>query len=322
MDYERPKVVISKCIGFGHCRFDGSMINSDEVEKLKKYVDFFAICPEMAIGLPAPRESLRLILVNDENRLVSTKKGIDMTDQMIDYATKISLDIRAFQPDGFILKSRSPSCGIKEVKVYNSIGKAPCINRKAKGVFGHFMMEEFPEVIFEDEGRMSNFSIREHFYTAIFTKADFNKIKAEKSMKSLVDFHGKNKYLFMAYSQNQLKILGRIVANHEKKALEEVLSDYENNLNKLLAKNPSNGKYINVMLHIFGYFSNELSASEKAFFLDSLENYRSQHIPQSTVMAILWSWLLRFNDPYLLKQTVFSPFPKELVQMTDSGKGL
>lgn len=322
MDYERPKIVISKCIGFGHCRFDGSMINSDEVNKLKDYVDFMPLCPEMGIGLPAPRNSLRLIKVDNENRLVCTKSGVDMTEDMIKFAEESSIDIRDFHPDGFILKSRSPSCGIKEVKVYSSTEKSPCINRKATGIFGGFMMETFSEIILEDEGRMSNFSIREHFYTAIFTKADFKKLKANKSMKALVEFHGKNKYLFMAYSQNQLTILGRIVANHEKKSLDETFEDYEKNINKLFLKNPSSGKYINVMLHIFGYFSKELSTSEKAYFLDTLENYRSQHIPQSTVMAILWSWVLRFDEPYLLKQTIFRPFPKELIQMTDSGKGL
>ena len=322
MNFERPKVVISKCIGFEHCRFDGSMINSNEVDQLKPYVDFMPLCPEMSMRLPTPRESLRLIKVEDKQRLVFTQSGVDMTEEMVGVAKESYNGIKAFQPDGFLLKNRSPSCGIKEVKVYNSIGKVPSISSKAKGMFSGFMMESFPEVIFEDEGRITNFNIRENFYTMIFTKADFRKVKEENTMNGLVQFHGKNKYLFMAYSQNQLKILGGIVANHKKRSLDEIFESYEKSLNKLLLKKPSGGQYINVMLHIFGYCSKALSEKEKAYFLDSLENYRNQHIPQSTVMAILWAWVIRFNEEYLIQQTVFEPFPKELIQVTDSGKGL
>jgi uncharacterized protein YbgA (DUF1722 family)/uncharacterized protein YbbK (DUF523 family) len=325
MNYERPRVSISKCLGFEKCRFDGSMISSDEVEQLKEFVDFLPLCPEMGMGLPSPRESLRLIIDKkneDKHRLSTTKGGIDMTEEMLEYSKEASIQLMEFNPDGFLLKSRSPSCGIKEVRLYSSIEKGPSLNNKSKGLYAEFMMDRFPELIFEDEGRISNFNLREHFYIYIFTKADFRKTKELRTSKALIDFHSKNKYLFMAYSQTQLSVLGRIVANHEKKTIEDTIAEYESNMNKLLLKMPATGKYINVMMHIFGYFSKHLSDSEKAYFLDSLENYRSQHIPQSTVMGLLWSWVIRFDENYLKMQTVFNPFPKELIQVTDSGKGL
>lgn len=322
LSFERPKVVISKCIGFERCRFDGSMINSHEVDQFRPYIDFMPLCPEMGMGLTTPRESLRLIKAGDEQRLVFTKNGVDMTEAMMRFIKETYSNIKAFQPDGFLLKSRSPSCGIKEVKVYNSIGKVPCVSSKAKGMFSGFMMESFPEVVFEDEGRISNFSIREKFYTMIFTKADFRMIKEENTMEGLTRFHIKNKYLFMSYSQNQLNMLDRIVTNHKKMTLDEIFETYEKSLNKLLLKTPYRGQYMNVMLNIFSHYSKALSEKEKAYFIDTLENYHNQHIPQSTVMAILRAWAIRFNEEYLIQQTVFEPFPKELVQVTDSGKGL
>jgi uncharacterized protein YbgA (DUF1722 family)/uncharacterized protein YbbK (DUF523 family) len=325
MKYERPRVSISKCLGFEKCRFDGSMISSDEVDQLKEFVDFLPLCPEMGMGLPSPRESLRLIIDKkneDNHRLSTTKSGIDMTEEMLEYSKQAYIQLIGFDPDGFLLKSRSPSCGIKEVRLYSSIEKGPSLNNKSKGLYAEYMMEKFPELIFEDEGRISNFNLREHFYTAIFTKADFRKTKELRTIKALIDFHSKNKYLFMTYSQNQLSVLGKIVANHEKKTIDDTIAEYESNMNKLLLKMPATGRYINVMLHIFGYFSKRLLDTEKAYFLDSLENYRSQHIPQSTVMGLLWSWVIRFDEAYLKQQTVFNPFPKKLIQVTDSGKGL
>jgi len=320
--FKRPVVVISKCIEHGHCRFDGSMISSNEVSELMKFVDFMPYCPEMAIGMPSPRESLRLIRQNNETTLVQSKTGEDKTQDMLTYAAHIEEELQQLDVDGFILKSRSPSCGIKEVRLYSSIEKSPTLGKLAKGIFAEAMMEFFPNAIFEDEGRLTNFSLREHFLTVIFTKADFKALKRDFSMKALIDFHAKNKYLFMAYSQNYSKILGQLVANHGGLDGKTLLNNYEVALNSLLLKKPKKGQVINVLLHIFGYFSKELTALEKAHFIDALSDYREGHIPQSTIMMILYSWSLRFNHPYLIAQTVFEPFPKALIHMTDSGKGL
>jgi uncharacterized protein YbgA (DUF1722 family)/uncharacterized protein YbbK (DUF523 family) len=319
--FKRPVIVISKCIEHGHCRFDGSMISSTEVKDLKKWVDFIVYCPEMAIGLPSPRESLRLIRRGSETLLIQNKSGLDKTKDMLTFAASVEEELRNLSVDGFILKSRSPSCGIKDVKLYSSIDKAPTIGKIAKGIFAEAMMEFFPNAVFEDEGRLTNFSLREHFLTVIFTKADFKEVKTSFSMKGLIDFHAKNKYLFMAYSQKQAQILGRIVANHQHLVGNVLIEEYEKELNKLLLTKPKKGQIINVLLHIFGYFSNELVALEKAHFIDALKDYRENHIPQSTLMLMLYSWSLRFEHPYLLGQTIFEPFPKELIHMADSGKG-
>lgn len=319
MNFERPRIIISKCIAFENCRFDGTKLFCKEVKQLKPYVDFMPVCPEIGMGLPSPRESLRLIIVNGSIHLVSTKSGTDMTSNMKKFIQETYNQIIEFQPDGFLLKSRSPSCGIKDVKVYPSIGKVPCTNKKAKGVFAQFLIDNFPQTIFEDDGRITNFSIREHFYIMIFTKAKFKKIQ---TIDELIEFNEKNNFLFMAYSQNQQKILSRIIRYYKNSTLNKVLGNYELHLNRLLLRTPSKGQVINVMLHIFGYISKELSAKEKAYFLDTLESYQNQHIPQSTVMTLLQSWVIRFDITYLLEQTIFEPFPKELIQVTDSGKGI
>jgi uncharacterized protein YbbK (DUF523 family) len=59
--FARPKIVISKCIEFDHCRYDGSLIPSDFVNALKPHADFIPVCPEVEIGLGVPRRSLRIV---------------------------------------------------------------------------------------------------------------------------------------------------------------------------------------------------------------------------------------------------------------------
>ena len=120
-EYPRPKILVSKCIEFDHCRYDGSMINSQLVEDLKEYVDFIPVCAEMEIGLPSPRDSLRIIGDEDNQRLVRLVSGEVFTVAMKKF-TNDFLKKNARNIDGAILKSKSPSCGLREVKIYKSLG--------------------------------------------------------------------------------------------------------------------------------------------------------------------------------------------------------
>ena len=98
-------------------------------------------------------------------------------------------------------------------------------------------------------------------------------------MKDLVKFQANNKFLFMAYNQKEFRIMGRIVANHEKKPPAQVYSDYESHLHGALSKTPRYASYINVLMHAMGHFKDKLSKGEKAFFLDLMEKYRSGRTP-------------------------------------------
>ena len=59
--FTKPKILVSKCIEFDSCRYNGQMISSDFVKKLKKFVDFKPVCPEVEIGLGIPRNPIRIV---------------------------------------------------------------------------------------------------------------------------------------------------------------------------------------------------------------------------------------------------------------------
>jgi uncharacterized protein YbgA (DUF1722 family) len=223
--------------------------------------------------------------------------------------------------DGFILKYRSPSCGISNVKVYPSTGKVGALSSKAKGMFANEVINRFPNIPTEDEGRLKNFRIREHFLTGLFAVSRFRVAKQLKSMKALVQFHSENKYLLMAYNQKELKILGRIVANPGKRSPQELLDDYGEHFLMALSRTPRYTSNINVLMHTLGYFSKSLSHHERSFFLETIERYRSSRIPLSVPLNIVRSWIVRFEEPYLSQQTFFDPYPGDLIEVTDSGKG-
>jgi uncharacterized protein YbgA (DUF1722 family) len=222
--------------------------------------------------------------------------------------------------DGFILKNRSPSCGFTDVKFYSGPEKGPVIGKTA-GFFGSAVLEQFGDRAVEDEGRLKNLSIREHFLTRVFVFASFRRLQQSPSMGALVRFHAENKLLLMAYNQTKMRELGRIVANADGKRTGTVFELYEQSFRKAFQKPPRHASPINVLMHTLGYFKKELSAREKRHFLEMLEAYRQGRTPLSSAVSILRSWIMRFETTYLYGQTFFSPFPEELMALDDSGRG-
>ncbi|MBW3004889.1 DUF523 and DUF1722 domain-containing protein [Candidatus Woesearchaeota archaeon] len=311
--FSKPKVVVSKCLGFAKCRWNGTDIPDSFVKKLRKHVSFIAVCPEVEIGLGIPRDPIRIV----NKRLIQPKTGQDVTGKMNTFSEKFFKKLEDI--DGFILKYKSPSCGMKNVPIYPSKD-----TRKAKsqgpGFFGKTVLEKFKGLPIEDEGRLRNFKIREHFLTSVFTLADFRKVKKAKSIPKLLDFHTRNKFLLMACNQKELKILGQILANQGKN-FRITADEYEEHLKLALSKIPRYTANTNVLLHAYNHFSKKLKVKEKKYFHHLIKEYRDAKIPLSAILVLLQDWIMRFEDEYLAKQTFLQPYPEDLIDITDSGKG-
>ena len=310
--FVKPHVIVSKCIGFEACRYNGLIIKSDFVEKLKDYVDFYPVCPEVEIGLGIPRDPIRIIELKGKLRLYQPATGLDLTDKMkkfiLNFLDKID-DI-----DGFILKNRSPSCGIKAVKVYQGFGNSRTNSRP--GFFGNAVLERFPYLAIEDDGRLRNLKIRENFLTKLYILAGFRKVKESRNLNELIKFHSDNKMLLMAYNQENMRKLGRIIGNPDKRTFADLISKYQTVFYDSILDAPKYTANINVLMHAMGYFRKELTHNEKAFFLDSVEKYRTGIFPLFVCLNILKSWIIRFNNEYLIDQTFFEPYPEELIPIT------
>lgn len=320
--HAKPNIFISACIEHDACRFDGEMIADEHVKRLKEIANVITACPEMAIGLPSPRESLRLVLEKDteEIKLISNIQHLDLSEKMTTFSKKYSSNLKSKNIDGFIMKAKSPSCGILGVKLYRGTGKAHTVNAKNAGFFGRVILEDYPNMPIENERRLSNYNIRDQFYIKLYTIASFREVKTDFVYKKLVQFHSANKYLFMSLNQTLMKKMGNIVANRDKIPTSIVLTLYEEELLLLLNKETTRNKRINVLTHIYGYFKKHISQGEKAYYFDVLDDYLNNKVPYSNVLSVLYSWTIRFNEEYLSNQTIFNPYPKELVNVLDSGK--
>lgn len=316
--YCTPRIVISKCLGFAHCRWNGLTIADEFVERLKPHAEFLPVCPEVEIGLGVPRDPIRMVLEEKKLRLRQPATKANVTNKMQEFCSTFLSSIK--EVDGFILKSRSPSCGIKEVKIYPSMKKSAAL-QKGSGLFGSAVLARFQCHPVEDEGRLRNFAIREHFLKRLFTLSRFRTVKKNEQIRDLVQFQTENKFLLMAYNQKEFRIMGRIVANQQNKPVAQVYAEYENHLLSALAKTPRYTSNINVFMHAMGHFKDKLNKQEKAFFLKLLDEYRAGRVPLRSDMDVLMSWGIRFGENYLMDQTFFNPYPDGLLDISDSGKG-
>ena len=251
-DFPKPIVVISKCIEFEPVRWNAQIITSDIVRKLKQYVSFVPICPEIEIGLGVPRETLRIVKKQDQLKLIQSATGIDFTEKICRFSAKFLNSIS--EVDGFILKSGSPSSAFKDAKIYPSIGKVGAIGR-GPGFFGREVLEKYPNLAIEDEKRLINNRIREHFLTKLFTFADFRIVEKSGKINQLIAFQSRNKLLFTAYNQKQLREMGRIASNQKKYSFQKIVQDYKNHLFKAFTRPPKRGSNVNVLTKAAGYFS-------------------------------------------------------------------
>ena len=317
-DFARPRLVLSRCLELEKVRYNGEKIAYDFVRELEPFVELVPICPEVEIGLGVPRDPIRLIDGEKGVRLYQPSTKRDLTEEMQGFNQSF---LSGLPPvDGFVLKNRSPSCGISDVKLYTVDGN-PSSSGKRAGMFGQAVLDRFGDAAVEDEGRLRNYRIREHFLTKLFALAALRGVAEDGAMRDLVQFHARYKFVLMAYSQKHLRELGRLVANAGGTPFPALAAQYRAGFSAALRKAPRYTSVINVLEHAAGYFKTSLGAREKAMFRRQLERYRKGQVPLSAVTAVIWSWVVREEEEYLEGQAFFHPYPDELMSVSDSGKG-
>lgn len=308
----KPIVVISNCLEFKACRYNGELIPNSFVKRLEPFVIYKPICPEIEIGLGVPRDPIKIISKNNKQNLVQPSIGNDYTVVMNDFAKRYNDSLTEI--DGFILKSSSPSCGIKDVNLYDKLDKGQRIG-KTTGLFAKEVLKKFEGLAIEDEARLANHRIREHFLTKLFLLASFRHLKKKQSIAGLIKFHSVNKFILMSHNQSKTRELGNIIGSYNNNNLEDIFNNYEEKLKIALKSVARKGSNINMLMHAFGYLSKNLNSKEKALFLENLDKYRNNEIAITSILMLLKSWVLKYEQKYLLEQTFFSPYPVELMNI-------
>ena len=303
-----PVVVLSRCLGVEACRYNGKMIREDFIRQLSSYVKFRPVCPELEIGLGVPRDPIRIIDGDGGRTLVQPATGRDLTRSMTTFSQEFLTKLK--DVDGFILKSRSPSCGIRDTRIHDADQET--VRERGAGIFAAAVLEYFPDAAVEDEKRLRNRIRREHFLTRLYALARLRPIARRPDREALRRFHAKNRLLLMTFNRKELDRLDKLLSGGREPDEANLAKEYRRRLSNALSRNPRYTSLIDVLIYAFGSVSKQLTDRDRALFLERLSGYRNGKIPASGPVSLLRSWVLRHGPRDLRNQTLFHPYPMEL----------
>ena len=306
--FSRPRIGISKCLEFDMCRYDGSRINNNFVRNMKEYVDFVPVCPEVGIGLGSPRKPIRLVTIDGKKNLYQPSSKKNLTEDMHDFGKKFAESNSKL--DGFIFKRDSPTCGITDVRLYHKLGDHVGYS-KTSGMFSEDVLKNFPNIVKEDEKRLNNISIRENFLTRIFVLADLRESLESNSIEKVFEFYSKNMLLFLCHDEKLTAQLGLIFKTED--SFEIISREFQNSISKILSFIPKKNTIIDTFNYIFTHVKLKLSESEKFYYYSLIDGFENDLISQYEISTLLYSWALRYNLKSIIDQSMFNPFPKNLL---------
>ncbi|MGZ8225760.1 MAG: YbgA family protein [Methylococcaceae bacterium] len=298
---------ISSCLIGEHVRFDGGHKRDSYIMgTLSEYFDFYAFCPEVAIGLGIPRPTIHLVKKDNDVRCVGIKNPeLDVTERLQDYAeqqTPLHADLC-----GYILKKDSPSCGMARVKVFNN--NLP--QRDGVGIYAQILLRNNPLLPVEEEGRLGDAGLRENFIQRVYVLHRWKSMLAEGLTASkLTRFHARHKLIIM--SHGDYREMGQLLAGATKDNLPVVAEQYILLLMQLLKIVVNRSNHVNVLQHIQGYLKKELDSEDKSELCEIIERYRNGEIPLIVPLTLLKHHFRKSPDPYIEDSYYMSPYPQEL----------
>jgi uncharacterized protein YbgA (DUF1722 family)/uncharacterized protein YbbK (DUF523 family) len=309
---EKIKIGISTCLLGQKVRYDGGhKLDRYIVETLGRYFDYVPVCPEVDYGLPVPREPLRLMGDSASPRLMTVRTGIDHTEGMEGWAKKEVDDLARQGLCGFIFKSRSPSSGLKGVKVYTPSGS---VSKGGVGIFAAAFTRRYPLTPVIDDGRLHDPGLRETFVDSVFVYRRWQEFLEKGGRpKNLVAFHTDMKFLIMAHSPGHYRMLGQMAAKAGSLKTDELHASYGALLMEGLGLRATISKHTNVLLHGMGYFKKVLTRDEKEELLHVIETYHKGYVPLIVPVTLINHYVRKYREPYLERQIYFNPYPEELM---------
>jgi len=315
---------ISACLLGMEVRYNGGhKRDALLLQQLTPYVQWVHVCPEVEMGMPIPRETIRLERSGkdpvdesrwtpESTRLMAPKSGTNYSEPMLEFSHRRVAELMTLDLDGFILKKGSPSCGMERLPVYGP-DKGRAI-RKGVGYFSAVLMDRMPYLPVEEEGRLNDSKLKENFIERVFAYRRLKEfIRSKPDRNAIVQFHTRHKLTFMSHNIADYRELGRLVANQAQIEPETFLNTYQRAFMQGLKAKATVKRHTNVLYHILGYFKKCLARIDREELVELVEAYRLGRVPLVVPMTLIRHHLRHHSIPWLEQQVYLNPYPEELM---------
>ncbi len=298
----RIRVGVSSCL-LGHLvRYDGGHKRHRAVtDTLSRLFEIVAVCPEMEVGMGAPREPVDLVGDPRAPRMVGQGSGRDWTAVMRRYGRRRAAEIEKLEVSGFVLKKGSPSCGPDGVPVHAESGKA---RRNGIGLFARALADALPLMPVEAEDGLEDASLCENFVERVHGyRAWRDCARGGPSLPDLMDFHASHKLTLLAHSERHLRLLGRLLAEAENSSREAVTTRYGSVFMEALAQPATRKTRTNALQHLTGFLSSRLDREERGRLAALVDDYRLGRVPLSAPLDAIRRHAAEHQAGYVLRQS-------------------
>jgi uncharacterized protein YbgA (DUF1722 family)/uncharacterized protein YbbK (DUF523 family) len=302
---------VSACLLGEEVRFDGGHKRDTFLTKvLGPHVEFVPVCPEVEMGLGTPRETLRLVRHGASVRMITTRTGIDHTDGMNAWSDKRLTELERENLSGYVLKKDSPSCGMERVKTYGDGMPA----RDGRGIFADALLRHMPLLPVEEEGRLTDPTLRENFIERVFAYRRLVALFQPRwTPGALVRFHTAHKMSLLSHSTTAYNDLGRLVARAGALPRTELRQDYATLFMQTLSIPATRARHTNVLHHMAGHLKKLVVDDSRAELAGCIDEYRAGLVPLIVPLTLIRHYVRRHKVAYLDGQIYLEPHPRELM---------
>ncbi|MDA2978957.1 MAG: DUF523 and DUF1722 domain-containing protein [Actinomycetota bacterium] len=307
----RIRIGVSSCIIGEEVRYNGGHSRQRYLtDVLAQFVEYVPVCPEVEIGMGVPRPTIRLVQADDGLQLVDPKNDINWTSAMNRYSRTRTAELGSQDLDGFVLKKGSPTCGLERVKVYTDSG----VGNQGQGLFASALVQRFPFLPIEEDGRLNDPLIRENFVERVFA---FRRLKdlfrPRWSARDVVEFHTTEKLLLRAHDEVRYRQLGRLVADVRRIPRAAFADQYQDLFMAAMQRKATVAKHCNVLQHMVGFLRRVDDEPGRTEMAEAIADYRLGLVPLIVPVTLIRHLSRRHAQTLFLESSYLSPHPKELM---------
>jgi uncharacterized protein YbgA (DUF1722 family)/uncharacterized protein YbbK (DUF523 family) len=319
---DRPLIAISRCLLGDEVRYDGGHKRDPFlVETFGRFVEWVPVCPEVEMGMGTPREPIQLVAApggvpsgEHRVRLVGVGSAHDWTRTMDRWRLGRVRELARANVSGYILKKDSPSCGPAGVRIH----AGAAVTRDGRGLFAQALIDAFPNVPIEDEGRLHDPGMRDTFIERVFAYQRVRRFFAGRwTLGDLVAFHTAHKLLLLAHARQAYTVLGRLVARAGELGRREVASLYERAFMDTLRTPATPGRHADVLQHMLGHLKDRLDNASRRELRSAIEDHRQGVVPLIVPLTLMRHHVRLHDIDYLAGQVYLEPHPSELSLRND-----
>jgi uncharacterized protein YbgA (DUF1722 family)/uncharacterized protein YbbK (DUF523 family) len=310
--HPRVRIGISSCLLGETVRYDGGHKRDNFLaDTFGRFVEWVPVCPEVEAGFGTPREAMRLVQVGAHVRLLTVKTQRDVTAQLQRLVEPRVIELEDEALSGYVLKKNSPSCGLERVKVYDGHGVP---KKSGRGFFAAALVDRFPSLPLEEEGRLADPQLRENFVERVFAYARLRTLFARRwTLGHLIEFHTAHKLILMSHSTTAYQKLGQLVAGASRVERQQLERRYTNAFMSALTALATRRRHANVLQHMAGYFKRVLDGESKEELLATIDQYRRELVPLIVPVTLIRHYVRVHRVAYLAGQRYLEPHPRELM---------